>query len=123
VFAIRWPCLSAPLLDRFRSSTRGGWRQFGKQPIERFEIGTLQPVELGRRLVKFREQLGTRFFTAARQHHQLDAFVMHHRLSMRKAELLEAIDDPRGIRRIAAPFVGQRPHRPAGAWIEAEQGA
>jgi len=43
------------------------------------------------------EQSRARLVPLTRQNDQLDAFVVQHRLSGRKAQFFEAIDDERGV--------------------------
>src|SRR5262245_16685313 len=98
---------------------RRSGRQLLQCASQGVEISLIQVEELRRRCEELLHELGFHLHATRRQHDELDAAVVRHAATLGEAGLLETIDDPGGVGRIAFPLVGKRPHRPAVLRVEA----
>lgn len=87
------------------------------------ELGFGQLEELGRRFVEeLIGQLVAELLTIFGESHGFDAAISWRWLSFHEPAFFETIDEPRDVRRVAAPLFGERAHRLRLAGFEGQQG-
>src|ERR1700694_4299767 len=109
----RWSCSGIPpIVGR-------GWEGIP----EYLEGRARQRDQLGRGLVHPLENLLTRLSPCRGQHHQLHAPVSGNRAPLGESPLLQPVNYPGRVRRVAAPLVGERSHGSARGDVEGTESA
>src|SRR6266567_4073683 len=118
-----FPVSSRPGACRKELRQRPPCRQLARGGTQRLEVALTERQQVARRCVQGLDQLAAHSLSLRRQNHSFDPPIALARDPPGQALALQAIDEPCRVGWIAFPLVREGTHGPAGAWVEAGEGA